>query len=148
MSEKAASANVQFCKLQDEPKTKHKKGKHELLIDWVRSSQIWKKKNWLLVETHTLRKWIIKVRVQDLSQSYCVLNPLTLGRSNLLVTSPYNIHTLPSQQVMRILRLTGSCYLDLTPNSHNLFMRKCVAVRGENYMLSLDLWSQRIEPHT
>ena len=44
MSEKAALPNVQFCKLQDEPKTKHKKGKHELLIDWVRSSQIWKKK--------------------------------------------------------------------------------------------------------
>lgn len=44
MPEKAALANVQFCKLQDEPKTKHKKGKHELLIDWVRSSQIWKEK--------------------------------------------------------------------------------------------------------
>ena len=24
------------------------------------------------------------------------------------------------------------CYLDLAPNSHNLFTRKCVAVRGEN----------------
>ena len=36
-------------------------------------------------------QWIIKVWVQDLSQPYCVLSPLTLGRGDLLVTSPYNI---------------------------------------------------------
>ena len=24
-----------------------------------------------------------------------------------------------------------SCYLDLTPNSHNQFMKKCVAAEGE-----------------
>ena len=29
--------------------------------------------------------------------------------------------------------LTGkSCYLDLKPNSRNLFTEKCVAARGEN----------------
>ena len=37
----------------------------------------------------------------------------------VLVTSPYNNHTLSSKPVMRILKLVGGSYLNLTPNSHN-----------------------------
>ena len=63
----------------------------------------------------------------------CLVNPLS-PRSDFLVTYPCNICTLSSQKVIRILRLIRkiSCYLDLTPNSHNLFKRKCVPVIGEN----------------
>ena len=44
--------------------------------------------------------------------------PLT-PRSDQHVTSPCNIHTLSSKQVMRILKLIEYKLLDLTPNSGN-----------------------------
>ena len=56
---------------------------------------------------------------------------LTLPRSDSHGTSSYNVHTLSSKQEMRILK-SGSCYLDLRPNSCNYLTRKCVETRGEN----------------
>ena len=57
--------------------------------------------------------------------------------SDLHVTSPNNIHTLPYKKVMRILKLINhsqadSSYLDLTKNSRDEFKRKCVAPGEEN----------------
>ena len=48
------------------------------------------------------------------------VNPLT-PRSDQHETSPYNILTLSSKQVMRINSnlSAGSCYLDVRPNSRN-----------------------------
>ena len=37
----------------------------------------------------------------------------------------------------------GSCYLDVAPNSYNLFTGKCVAARGEN--LKGDLGSRMVK---
>ena len=48
------------------------------------------------------------------------------------VTSPYNIQTLSSKQIMIILKPIRQSYLDLTSNSHSLFTSKCVAARREN----------------
>ena len=61
-----------------------------------------------------------------------IANPLTPS-GDLLVTSPYNIHTLFSKGWREYSILSGrSCYLDLTLNSLNQFTRKCVEARREN----------------
>ena len=55
------------------------------------------------------------------------LNPLTSG-SDKNANSSYNIHTLSSKQMVKILKLIKlSCCCKLTPNSHNQLTRKCVA---------------------
>ena len=58
------------------------------------------------------------------------VNHLT-SRSDKHLTSPYNIHTLSSKQVIRVLK-TYQVEVDLTSNSCDLVTRKCVAARGEN----------------
>ena len=58
------------------------------------------------------------------------INPL-IPRSDYLITSPpiISVH-YPDNS-----KLSGrSCFLDVTPNSRNLFIRKCVATRGENLL--------------
>ena len=54
-----------------------------------------------------------------------LVNPLT-PKSDQPVTSPYNIHTLSSKQVMRILKIIRQSYLDLTQYVRCQFTRKCV----------------------
>ena len=47
--------------------------------------------------------------------------------------SSYNIHTLSSKQMVKILKLKKlSCCCKLTPNSHNQLTRKCVAAGRAN----------------
>ena len=60
------------------------------------------------------------------------LNPLTSG-SDKNANSSYNIHTLSSKQMVKILKLKKlSCCCKLTPNSHNQLTRKCVAAGRAN----------------
>ena len=56
----------------------------------------------------------------------CEINPWT-ARSDYHVTSPNDIHTSSTKQVMRILRYEVE--VDLTPNS---LQGKYIAARGEN----------------
>ena len=46
----------------------------------------------------------VRLPEEEIGESLCCFNPLT-PRSDQHVTSPYNIHTLSSHQVMRILKL-------------------------------------------
>ena len=47
--------------------------------------------------------------------------------------SSYDIHMFSSKRFTITLKLIKKeFYLDLTPNSHNLFTRNCVAAIGEN----------------
>ena len=74
-----------------------------------------------MVSSKTNTSWAKKIYVSVviLGGAFGWVNPLT-PRSDWHATSPYNIHTLSSKQVMRILKLIRrSFYLDLTPNSRN-----------------------------
>ena len=58
------------------------------------------------------------------------LNPLT-PKSDYHGTSPYD--TCICSLFIQYPNLSDqSCYLNLTPNSCNLFTKKCVAAKGEN----------------
>ena len=42
----------------------------------------------------------------------------------------------PAKRLWEHSNLSDRSYLDLTPNSHNLFTKKCAAVTGENWQSS------------
>ena len=62
---------------------------------WFRKTRLKKKKESILIQVTLMR---------NLSKRFSEFNPLA-PTSDLHVTSPCNIHTLPDRQVKRILKL-------------------------------------------
>ena len=73
--------------------------------------------------------WKHGLKVEILKQTFNSQNWLTCKYIIII----YNKLGHPAEEKWEYSKLSGkSCYLDLTPNSRNLFTRKCVAARGEN----------------